>query len=109
MLEFTEPLSQVVFVEDYFQLVFQEQRLSVFSRATVSKAGAATQQGEPGFCDALVQLIGQQADLTSSEEPFVLTLAFESGTKVQVYADGNGPEAFSVHDEYGRFIVGRGA
>lgn len=107
-MEFTDALSQVVFVEDYCQLVFQRQRLSIYSRATVSRAGTCIQQGEPGFCDALVHLIGQRADQASSEEPFILTLLFEGGAKIEIYADGNGPEAFALHED-GRIVVGRGA
>jgi len=109
MAELIEPLSQVVFVEDYFQLVFQDQRLSVFGQALLSTGGVDVGLGEPGFYDALVQLIGQQADVISASSPVVLALAFQGGTRLQVIDNGASPEAFALHDENGRIIVGRSA
>ncbi|NCT83313.1 MAG: hypothetical protein GXC94_09235 [Comamonadaceae bacterium] len=108
MPEFRESLSQVVFVEDYFQLVFQDQTLAVFSGAVLGKAGVQFRMGEPGFCDALVQLIGQQAKAIPACAPFLLAIKFQRGATLQIPQDGTGPEAYSLHDGT-RIVVGRDA
>jgi hypothetical protein len=50
-----EPLSQVVFVHDYVQLVFQDTMSITSTRDSIGWRG-------PGWCDALVALIGQSVN-----------------------------------------------
>jgi hypothetical protein len=54
-----EPLSQVVFVRDYVQLVFQDTTLSVYCSMSVALRRDSIGWHGPGWCDALVALIGQ--------------------------------------------------
>jgi len=54
-----EPLSQVVFVHDYVQLVFQDTTLSVYCSMSVALRRDSIGWHGPGWCDALVALIGQ--------------------------------------------------
>jgi hypothetical protein len=53
-----EPLSQVVFVHDYVQLVFQDTTLSVYCSMSVTSPRDNIGWHGPGWCDALVALIG---------------------------------------------------
>lgn len=90
-----EPLSQVCFIHDYLQLVFQDDRISIYNRTQIQVGSTRMSQGEAGFCDALVSLIGQR--VVSVSRRHVLTLAFAKGVELSVLGgDGNvaGPEAF---------------
>lgn len=89
-----DSLSQVVFIHDYIQLVLGESRLSIFFKAKVELGGRVLSQGEPGFCDMLVSLIGQKiAEIESGKE---LKVVFEEGATLSVAEDGEGPEAWTV-------------
>lgn len=93
----SEPLSQVVFVHDYFQLVFQEERFNIYNLADLESGGAKVTQDQPGFCDALVSLIGLRVMAVAHSDAFALKLSFELGAQVIVRCDDaaiNGPEAF---------------
>ncbi|GAB6197337.1 hypothetical protein [Lysobacter xanthus] len=90
-----DPLSQVVFIHDYLQLVFQDCAFTIYNRASYASGGTTLLQGTPGFCDALVGLIEQFArvDLSSGE----LSLHFSRGAVVSVANAGpsaRGPEAW---------------
>jgi len=103
------PLSQVVFVHDYFQLVFQGETLSVYNQASVHRGSAVFAHGEPGFFDALLQLIGQQATATPAQPGIMLALRFTSGTELRVQDGGASPaqlEGFSFSGHAGAFVVG---
>jgi hypothetical protein len=96
-LEQGDPLSQVCFVHDYLQLVFQEYGLSIFNPVRINLNTRRYIQGDPGFCDALVSLIGQKVVNVSMIEQQALLLSFEAGGSVSVSLateDASGPEAF---------------
>lgn len=91
-----EPLSQVVFIHDYFQLVFQEERLTVYNRAAVADGENLTRQGTTGFCDKLVELIGQRVVVVTRTGASVLCLHFSGGAIFHIEAnhEPSWPEAF---------------
>ena len=55
----TDPLSQVVFVHNYLQLVFQDSGFTIYNPCALNLEGTPIQFGQDGFADALVGLIGQ--------------------------------------------------
>jgi hypothetical protein len=57
-----EPLSQVVFMQDYVQLVFQDTTLTVFCSMSVGSPRDSIGWRGPGWCDAVVGLIGQSVN-----------------------------------------------
>ncbi|WP_028208236.1 restriction endonuclease subunit S domain-containing protein [Paraburkholderia nodosa] len=91
-----EPLSQVVFIHDYFQLVFQEERFTVYNRSAVADRESVIRQGTVGFCDKLVELIGQSVVAVTQTDAYVLCLRFSGGAAFQIEADldPSWPEAF---------------
>ncbi|WP_321949366.1 hypothetical protein [Paraburkholderia sp. J10-1] len=91
-----EPLSQVVFIHDYFQLVFQEERLTVYNCAAVADGESFTRQGTSGFCDKLVGLIGQSVVTVEQTDQYVLSLRFSGGATFNILANTQAiwPEAF---------------
>jgi hypothetical protein len=91
-LQLVDPLSQVVFVHDYVQLVFQDRAFSLFNSLTYCEQSSVLPQGSPGFCDSLVALIGQPA--TADFASGSLTLKFSTGQRVVVSNAGSGPEAW---------------
>jgi hypothetical protein len=101
-----EPLSQVCFVHDYVQLVFQDEGFSIYNRANIQVGAVQVAQGETGFCDALVALIGQR--VVATPDGHLLTLAFESGAELNVLGgddDVNGPESFQFNGPDGFVVV----
>ena len=104
----SEPLSQVAFVHDYFQLMFQSETLSIYNKASVRSGTKIIVQGEPGFCDALASLIEEKAGQANAEPSFLLVLEFTSGTELRIHAaDGTtrNNEAFSFHGRNGQLVV----
>jgi hypothetical protein len=90
-----DPLSQIVFIHDYLQLVFQDCALTIYNRASYTYGGVELLQGQPGFCDALVALIEQsaRAEFVSGQ----LSLHLANGAVVCVSNSGIGarrPEAW---------------
>jgi len=94
-LQLQDPLTQVVFVNDYLQLVFQDCTFTLYSLTTLAHEGRSLRQGSPGFCDALVSLIGQGARV---EQPTsLLLICFSGGASIAVPCSGpdiRGPEAW---------------
>jgi hypothetical protein len=93
------PLSQVVFVHDYWQLAFDDARLSVYAPATVSSGGTSRVRSDVGFCDALVGLIGKRIISADYIQAKQLRLTFEGGDSVAVPLLGDGvvgPELFQL-------------
>jgi hypothetical protein len=89
------PLSEVRFVHDYVQLVFQDECFSIYNAFSLHQSGRSLREGEPGFADALVGLIGQSATTAPHGGP--LRIVFQGGTEIRVLVGlGNegGPEAF---------------
>jgi hypothetical protein len=79
-----EPLSQVVFVHDYFQLIFQEVTLTVYCAVEMKTvSGTVTWRG-PGWCDALVALIGKRVASVEYVPQGHLRLAFAGGDSVNL-------------------------
>jgi hypothetical protein len=96
-----EPLSQVVFIHDYFQLVFQEACFSIYNAAELRQGKSSLSQGQLGFCDSLVSLIGQR--VTSASASPSLSLTFQGGTVLVVAQSGQGPEAWQ-YNSFGELI-----
>lgn len=95
-----EPLSQVVFIHDYLQLVFQDEGFNIYNLAELELRGVKVTQGQPGFCDAVVSLIGQRVTAASHSDAYALRLSFEEGAQFVVRSDEaaiTGPEAFEFN------------
>ena len=103
-----EPLSQVVFIHDYIQLVFQDTYFNLYNRVSVHRAGCTLKDSDMGFADELRRLIGQRVVDTSSEAGQFSAVKFERGTQVSVSLrseDVNGPEAFELGNNKGLCVV----
>jgi hypothetical protein len=103
----SEPLSQVVFIHDYLQLWFQDERFNVYNLAEIEHGGAKLAQGQLGYCDSLVALIGQRVVGVSKSDSHMLVLSFEGGARFSVRGDAeaiHGPEAFEFNGE-GQYLV----
>jgi hypothetical protein len=100
-----EPLSEVAFVHDYVQLRFQDEIFSLFNGIRLTSGSSCIQQGEPGFADGMVGLIGQRI-LAVPQGPEMLTLRFGDGSILEVLkADASGPEAFMFHGPNNLILV----
>ena len=98
------PLSQVIFIHDYVQLVFQEARFTLYNEVTIAINEGLVAQGQVGFADALVGLLEQKVESASATALYSLELSFEQGAVVRVsrYDIHNpGPEAFMIHTDDG--------
>jgi hypothetical protein len=105
----TEPLTQVVFVHDYVQLVFDTDILSIYNPMTFHVSqGERLAQGQIGFADALVGLIGAKALSVHTSQDQCLALQFESKGKLAVRRatdDSARPEAFQFSSGAGDIVV----
>ncbi len=93
-------------MHDDVQLVFQDEGFSIYNRTSIQIGVVQLLQGDPGFCDALVSLIGQR--VVSTPKRNVLTLAFENGVELEVRgddADITGPESFQFNGPNGVIVV----
>jgi hypothetical protein len=104
-LEPSDALTQVVFVHDYIQLVFDGQTFSLYGNISVVSKGEQLGRKSSGFCDRLVGLIGQRATAAAGPPEDELNLRFESGVSIQVRA-GVGPETWEMQ-RAGLIVVGR--
>lgn len=103
-----ELLSEVAFVRDYIQLVFQSQSFSIYNRAQLTQSGLTLTQGDQGFCDVLVGLIGRSVLQAHSNEQYKLVLEFENGEKFLVPSAAEyvcGPEAFQYNGANDHCVV----
>ena len=103
-----EPLSQVVFVEDYLQLVFQDEGFSIYNLSKIEIEEHSMSQGSAGFCDALVSLIGQRITNVTSTNENVLSLSFEKAARLLVLSGeigARGPEAFQFNGPNNFLVV----
>lgn len=101
-------LSEVRFVQDYVQLVFQHETLSVYNEATVCSDGKRLSTGEPGFADALVQLIGRRPKSVHEDSETMLTIHFDDGSTFTILKESPRSttlEAFQFTHEEG-IVVG---
>lgn len=97
------PLSQVVFVHDYIHLVFQDACFSIYNTAELKQDGNLLLQGQFGFCDALVSLIG--LSLTSVSSQPLLSLRFQGGAEFVVTEACSGPEAWQYSSPSSQTVV----
>lgn len=104
-LEPIDALTQVAFVHDYIQLVFDGQTFSLYGGISVVSKGEPLDRASSGFCDQLVGLIGQRATAAAGPPVDELNLRFESGVSIQVRA-GVGPETWEMQ-RAGLIVVGR--
>jgi hypothetical protein len=93
----TDALSQVVFVHDYLQLIFQDSAFSIYNPLTLQMHGASLRLGQPGFCDLLVGLIGQPLSSVSTSGIESVVLVFAGGAVLSVSRQGSGPEAWQFN------------
>jgi hypothetical protein len=105
----TEPLSQVVFIHDYFQLVFQDSSFSIFNTTVIRFNGAFIQQGHQGFCDHLIGLIGQSVLGVAASDDSLLSLTFQDGTELSVTPIGQGPEAWQFNTTGSPSVIAQNA
>ncbi len=107
-----DPLSSVVFIHDGIQMIFQDAGFSLFGRVTCQSGHAVLRQGEAGFCDALVGLIGRKAVAQVDQENGILRLCFGHGAIVLVSSSGEeagDPEAWQYWDAQGTMLVAQNA
>jgi len=107
-----EPLSQVVFVHDYLQLIFHGESFSIYNASTFMHNETEISQGAPGFCDAIVGLIGQRVNAASSETEFPLSLSFSNGARFLVLPEAHGargPEAFQFVGRNNQIVIEQNA
>ena len=93
------PLSEVRFVHDYVQLIFQDCSINVCNRSTVVVDGEEYDHGVSGYCDAAVSLIGDSIVKVEfvETEYFRLHLTHGHMFVVDLSAEGgDGPEAFEL-------------
>jgi len=91
-----------VFIHDYLQLVFQDTCFSIYNAAELRQGNSSLSQGQPGFCDGLVSLIGQPL-ISVSASPS-LSLTFQDGAVLVVAQSEQGPEAWQ-YNSFGEQIV----
>lgn len=101
-------LSQVWFVHDYVQLQFHDgQQLSVFNPFEVSVSNNIYQQGQPGYADTLVAIIGNEVRSVNYAKSSHLQLEFGNGSIFKInLASGitSLPEAFECGLSSGLYI-----
>jgi len=95
-----EPMTQVVFIHDYIQLVFQDCRINVYNTAQITTSdGVIVLQNNPGFADQTVNLLEQKITSAYISESRELSLCFTNGTKFKTLNSPehcHGPEAFEA-------------
>jgi hypothetical protein len=94
-----EPLSQVVFVHDYVQFRFQDTCLSLYSALSIGTPKGVLHRTDQGFCDALVELIGQRVASVDYRAEDHLQITFAGGgTLNAMFTNGDavGPELFQL-------------
>jgi hypothetical protein len=92
-----DELSQVVFIHDYLQLVFQDVCFTLLTPPTLISGGDMYRPGESGFCDKLVSLISAKATAVQCGANDDLSITFSNGAKVSVSTSdprATGPEAW---------------
>jgi hypothetical protein len=103
-----DPLTQVVFVHDYIQLVFQDQCFSIYNAAELVKDGVCIAQGKRGFCDGLVALIDSHVSSVERSKTASLSLTFDTGAVLHVLSDDasvRGPEAYKFNGPNNLLVV----
>jgi hypothetical protein len=104
----TEALSQVVFIHDYIQLIFQGEGFSLYSRVALAKQGREILQGSDGFADEITRLIGQRVSAAGATNRSKLEMQFEGGSVVWILhgqENERGQEAFQYSNCDGVIVV----
>ena len=77
-------LTQVCFVHDYIQLVFQDNGGSIYNPLTVIQKNQFLKKGDLGYADSLVDHIGLKIIKVRYSEEEVVVFSFENGTGFSV-------------------------
>lgn len=105
-----EPVTQVVFAHDYIQLVFDTEILSIYNPMRFrGLQGGEIEEGQTGFADALVGVIGTKACSVKWSEAECLVLQFEGKGSLAVANDSTVPEAVQFKTATGSFVVQQNA
>jgi len=108
----SEPLSQVVFIHDYVQLIFQDDAFNIYNLSEFECRGVRVAHAGPGFCDVLASLIGQRVIETSHSDSHALELSFEEGAQFVLRSDDDavyGPEEFEFNGKNQPAVVTQNA
>jgi hypothetical protein len=106
----TEPLTQVCFVHNYVQLVFQDDCFSLFNDIEIRSESSSFIKGQPGFRDELVQLIGQYVTKATGDGGYCLAIVFENGAvlrTLQLTEDQRWPESWQFNRPPNVIVVGQ--
>ena len=112
ILENKEPLSQVIFIHDYIQLIFQEYILSIYNPIEIYVENKTITDGEMGFADALRNLIGNRVIKTNYKQNTSASFEFSNKVKICISLEQNdnlGPEAFQLNDSESQILVEQNA
>jgi hypothetical protein len=95
-----DPLSQVIFVHDYIQLILQDCIITVCNASEIKPFNKEpTSSGKQGFADELIKLIDSTIIDVSYLENKVLALVFSNNYKFSVLLNSesaSSPEAFEI-------------
>jgi hypothetical protein len=101
-------LSEVRFVHDYVQFIFEPHTLSLYAPLHISTEGRALARGDVGYYERICSLIGENlADVTRYKRK-QLEFAFSNGTKVILSLrteDAAGPEIAELSTSGGEIMV----
>lgn len=101
-------LSEVRFVHDYVQFIFEPHTLSLYAPLHVLTDGHALARGNVGYYDSICSLIGQNLTDVTRHERKRLEFAFSNGTKVILSLrseDAAGPEIAELSTPSGEIMV----
>ena len=99
-------LSGVTFVRDYFQLLFDSDRMSVYSQTTIDSPVASDRFPSSRARNALCDLIGRHIVEASIRSGSFALLKFDDGVTVTIPLETAGPESFCLEQE-GQTVVVR--
>ena len=103
-----EALSQVVFVHDYIQLIFQNESFSLYNRVGLASNSRETLQGSDSFAAEITRLVGQRAKAAGATNRSKLEIQFEGGSVVWLLSSQEherGLEAFQYNNCTGSIVV----
>ena len=109
-MKIKEPLSSVIFIHDYIQLDFHEERLTLNNDVQYFFGAVEKIKTDAGFCDALVALIGDEVVDISFGPGELINLTFQSGEKLRLLplSDGQAwPECWEFRGTQQQIAVGQ--
>lgn len=101
-------LSEVRFVHDYVQFVFEPHTLSLYAPLRVFAEGHSLVRGDIGYFDSICCLVGQSLVGVTRKERERLEFAFSNRTTVALSLRGEdavGPEAAALSTPGGEIMV----